>query len=261
MFLLKVMHKTGLKVTHEQINLDKSKFDKKELSLIDIEGLSRHELTVHFKEVDDDVILALRDFIRNQYKIPMKYIKCEHFQYVATKRDMMKSDEDGDYDYMYIEPLNNNYPLYIGYIPVNQSLPLDTSATLNINMHRMADLEPDYYFLRSNSIVAKDGIEDVIKKENKDSIYLKPWLQNVHIGSLDIDSKLIFKGKVAMTNTEVCNSMTLFGFNRDDDNKLFRIFTFNCYNILPKNIFEMMLKQPVNDQCKEFCEAVLKQCK
>jgi hypothetical protein len=249
----------GLKVELSEIKLDKSKFTPKELSLIDIEGLSRHVLTVHFEDINENAILAMRDFIRNQYKIPMKYITCEYYQYVACKREFKENKEAPSLpDYLYIEPLNNNYQSYIMYIPVNQSIPLDTSVIINIDETQMKDLKPNYYFFRSNDIQTSKDIESQILKANPQSIYKRPWLNNVHIGSLDIDSKLTFKGKVALSNVDVCNSLTLFGFNRDDDNKLFRIYTFDCFNVTPKNIFELMLKQPVGDECKEFCKAVLK---
>ena len=247
----------GIKVEKSQLNLEKSKFTKKELSLIDIEGLSRNIVTIHFKDINEKTCIALRDFIRNQYKIPMKFIECDFFQYVACKRDI-KDESEGIQDYLYIEPLNNNYAAYIRYIPVNQSIPLDTHVLINIDETESQN-KADYYFFRSNELETAKDIEEQIKKANPNSIYTKPWLNNVHIGSLDVNSKLTFKGKIALSNVDICNSLTMFGFNRDDDNKLFRVYTFNCFNVTPKNIFEMMLNQPIGEECKEFCKEVLKQ--
>ena len=246
-----------IKVETSRIELKASDFSKEDLELLDIEGLSRSFVTIQFKEINDQVIFALRDFIRNQYKLPMKYIECVNFQYQSVKRKPIKDKSGKMLDYLYIEPLNNNYPSYIRYIPINQALPLDTSILINIDETKMPNLEPNYYFLRSNSMITDKNIEDIIKKSKPSSKYLKPWLNNVHIGSLDIDSKLLFKGKVSLNNPEVCNSLTLFGFNRDDDNKLFRIFVYDCYNVTPKEIFEMMSKANVCKECKEFCEAVV----
>jgi hypothetical protein len=249
-----------IKVEQTRIELNAKDFTPKELSLIDIKGLSRSFLRVSFKEINDNVINALRDFIKNQYKLPMKYIEEVDYKYSACKR-APNNDKDNP-DYLYIEPLNNNYPCYIRYIPINQALPLDTNIIIDIDETKMPDLVPNYYFFRSNSLQTDPKIEETIKKIKPNSIYTKPWLQSVHIGSLDIDSKLFYKGKVAMINTDNSCSFTLFGFHRDDEHKYFEVFTYDCYNVVPKEIFEMMLKQPgINSDCKSFCEAVLSKTK
>lgn len=249
----------NIKVEQSRMDLNPKDFTAKELSLIDVKGLSRSFLTVRFDKIDDSTIAALRDFIKNQYKLPMKYIEMEDYKYISRKRDNSDVVKKGDApDYLYIEPLNNNYPCYIRYIPINQALPLDTIIIIDIDELKMKDLKPNYYFFRSNSMKTDDNIEEVIKKAKPKSICTKPWLENVHIGSLDIDSKLFYKGRVTMMNPNKCCSFTLFGFKRNDDEKYFKIFTYDCYNVTPKEIFEMMLEQPgIGNECKEFCKEVI----
>lgn len=253
-----------IKVTQRTLKPDLSKFTKDELKMLDDTGISRHIIDITIDKYDDDTYKALRDIINNQYKLPMKYIDCVFYRYAAYKRNNIIKNEDekgntnNNKDVLIIEPLNNNYEEYIRYIPINQSLPLDTNIVIDIDTSKY---EPNYYYFTSNTMKTDDNIEDIIKKERPDSITLKPWLDHAHIGSLDIDSKLTFKGRVRMVNQDIFNSFCLFNFRRDDEKHYFTIYTFDCFNITPKDILELMLKQNVTDQCKAFCKAVLSKLK
>lgn len=235
-------------------------FTAKELSLFDVEAFTRHFLTINWKKVTENEEQIMHDIIRHQYYLPMKCIECVNYVYRSCKRYHAKitNDENENEDYLYIEPINNNYPIYIKYIPINQSLPLDTNCVIDIDMEK-SKTPQNYYFLKSSSIKTDDNIESVILKENPKSVFKRPWPHSIHIGSLDIDSKLFFKGKVAYVNTEVCNSLTLFGFRRDDDNNVFTIFTYDCFNITPKTIFELLLTLPdIKPATKQFCNDIIK---
>jgi len=265
----------NIKVELSRIEVNPKDFNKKELTLIDCKGMSRTFLTITFDKFDDTTIEAVHGIIRNQYKLPMKWIECDEFSYKARKRDAKIAFKDTidkmtdefaknklkRCDYLYIEPLNNDYMRYIKYIPINQAIPLDTQFIIDINEDNIPTYKPGFYFFRSNSLKTDENIEQIIKKEKPSSHHLKPFLENVHIGSLDIDSKLLFKGRVALVNPDMCQSMTLFGFKRNDDLKYFKIFTYDCYNVRPVEIFEMMLKLPnLCKESQELCKAVIAKC-
>ena len=247
-----------IKVKLEFMSPDRKRFSPKELKLIDIEALSRHTMTITIPKYDKDTYTVLREIVANQFKLPMKYIECVDYRYCAKKHEMKNEQVDA---YLYIEPLNNDYPSYIRYIPINQSLPLDTNIVIDVDTEKLG-LPPNFYYIWSNNMQTDANIEQIIKKENPKSIFTRPWCNCCHIGSIDINSKFYYKGKVSLVNTDVFDSMSLFAFKRNDEKHYFKILTYDCYNVTPVDIIEKMLKQPgISEPTKEFCKEILKQCK
>ena len=244
----------GIKVTTRHVVPNKEKFNEKELTLYDIEGNSRWFLEVEIPEYNPNIKLAIKEIINNQYKLPAKYIECVDYRYCSKKYEVKNNNIVG---YLYIEPLNKNYPNYIRYMPINQSLPLNTSVILDIDTEKLG-LEPNFYGIWSNNLQTDSDIANIIKKENPKSITLQPWPLCYDIGSIDIDSKIYYKGKVSYVNNEMCNSISLFGFKRNDNKHYFKIFTYDCFNITPANILELMTKQPgISKETIDFCNYIL----
>ena len=68
--------------------------------------------------------------------------------------------------------------------------------------------------------------------------------------------------EVQYVDTEIIKSFSLFGFNRSDERKEFTIWTYNCFNVEPKEILELMLKQPkLESTTPKILQEIISKCK
>lgn len=228
-----------------------SDFTKEELKLIDIDGLQRNYLKITFKQLNDKVYFALRDIARCQYALPMKFLRPVpgSFIYVSQKSQMYGKEKDIRNASVTIEPLNPDVFHLISYTPINQSLPIGTVVTINVeNPFEIpnSEEEPERHFIWSSNLSTEEGIENKIKSENGKSIRTKPWIEKCHYCTIDVGSRLTAKYEVQMVDTEIVKSFSLFGFSRSDVEKTFILWTYKCFNVLPTDILNMMLNMDEN---------------
>lgn len=243
---------------------DYERFTKSELAMFDADGFSRYYLKIRVKDVNDAYMTGLRDIIRLQYNLPMKYLKPVPgmFSYVSQKSLIQGKEKDINLASVTIEPLNCDFNNVMQYTPINQSLPIGTIVTINesIPFDTLQDgSEPVRKLLWSNCLKCESDIKDVIKKKNPNSVRLEPWMKCCHYGAIDIGSKITGKYIVSYVDTSIIKSFALFGFKRSDVDREFVLWCFKCYNITPKDILESMLKHDsIGKHGKELVNTILK---
>ena len=239
----------SVKVEHHHLN--PKDFTKEQLKRIYLEGLSQWELIIKRNPKCDETVWsnAVNQIVLFKNSMPVKYLspvraKCE---YMAQKSQLTKNEEDKRKASIIIEPSNADYfNMVIPHIPINQSLPLDTIVSLEEETDYTGD-KAKRYFLWSSNLTTEKGIKEKIKSIKPDSICLEPWQPCVHIGSLEIGSKIIGKFKVEESNYKAQNSYQLYLFTRDADDKYFTISMYYYYNMLPKDLINMLLKMCKNE--------------
>ena len=171
-----------------------NKFSKHELSMFDADGFTRNFLVIKPKEINDTYYEVLQDILAHQYKLPVRYLQAvrESCMYVAQKSQMNGNDNDIRNASVVIEPLNADYINMIQYTPINQSLPLGTTVTLEVSVPfnresktvdgKTISVEPTRKFFWSSNLKTDKDIEIKIKAENPKSILTKPWMECVHYG-------------------------------------------------------------------------------
>lgn len=243
---------------------DMSKYTDEERFLLDAEGVSKHYVKLTIKDITDEYIAAVRDFAKHQYKLPMKFLKPIHeaYSYVAQKSQIVGDEHDPKNASVTIEPLNPNFPIMISYTPINQSLPLGTIVTIHESIPydwNPGDPPLERRFLWSRNLKTDDNITDVIKRANPNSINLNPWIMSNHYGSIDIGSTIDAKFEVSEVDPNIYESFAMFRFNRCDDKKEFVIYTYDCYNVTPKDVCALMSKT-YGKRCpemKKFCDEIV----
>lgn len=245
---------------------DASKFTKDELKRIDIDGLERNYLTITWSKLSDDEYFAMRDIAANQYKLPIRYLKPvpNSFSYIAQKSQLSGKEKDIKNAGIVVEPLNADFFNMISYTPINQSLPLGTMITIDVeNPFLTTDgTEPERKFIWSNNLRTDPDVESKIKQENPKSIRTKPWIRCCHYGAVDIGSRLTAKYECSYVDTEIIRSFSLFGFSRSDERKEFTIWVYKCFNVQPVQILELIKKQPnLEASTPKVLDAVLAKCK
>lgn len=238
-----------------------SDFSEAELKLIDIDGLQRNYLKITFKSLTDEVYFTLRDIAMLQYALPVKYLKNvpTSYSYVAQKSQMHGKDRDIKNASVTIEPLNPDIVNVIAYTPINQSLPIGTVVTIDVEIPFDVNAkgeEPERRFIWSRNLKTVDDVESKIKELNPSSITTKPWIDCCHYCAIDVGSKLTAKYEVEYVDTEIVKSFALFGFSRCDDKKEFTIWVYKCYNLLPIDVLKMLAK---NDRVLESSRKVIEE--
>jgi hypothetical protein len=269
-------------ITANQIDIDyhtfgpnAKDFTPEEQKLIDIQSLQRGELTITFKKLTDDAYLFMRDVARNQYKLPIKYLKLVpgSFEYVCQKSALFGKDLSVKNASVTIEPLHNDYATHIQYTPINQSLPLHTMVELAIDVPYTGD-DAKQQFIWSNNLSTIANIEKHIKQtfeeEHSEKVgynkcmTLKPWVECCHYGSVDIGSMIRAKFEVDYVDVDMFSSYCLFGFRRDEDDKecRFSIWCYRCYNLTPFHVLELLKEhENTTEEAKKVIDIVLEKGK
>ena len=254
-------------VEQYKVNLNKNDFTADELKLIDIEGLSRNYLKIEFKSLGDDEYFVMRDIAKLQYKLPIKYLKPvpNSFSYICQKSLISGNEKDIRNAAVTIVPLNPNVQKQISYTPINQSLPLGTIVTIDVDVEYTPsdpNITPQRRFIWSDNLKTDKNISEIIKRENPKSIYTKPWIQHCHYCAIDIGSQLNAKYEVAEVDLSIYASFSLFGFSRSDERKEFTIWTFNYFNITPVDVLKMISKQNnIEPNTKKIIEEIISKVK
>lgn len=221
------------------------KFTKDELKIFDADGFTRTYMKATASAVSDEYQDGIRDMLKLQYKLPVKYLKLSpgSYSYISQKSQIQGKEKDIKNASVTIEPLNCDYANLIQYTPINQSMPIGTVVTIDesIPFETLPNgEEPERMFIWSSNLKTDDGIESKIKSANPNSIRTKPWIECCHYGAIDVGSRISAKYVVSNVDTSIIKSFPLFGFRRSDEHKEFIIWTFKCYNITPKDILLMM---------------------
>lgn len=250
---------------------DMKAFSNEELKLFDADGFTRTYLKIKAKNIDDSYCKAICEIVGHQYKLPVKYLQPvkESCSYISQKAQLSGNEKDLRNANVTIEPLNADYTNLIQYTPINQSIPLGTIVTLEVDIpyESTADkngnlIYPKRKFFWSSNLKTDKDIEAKIKAENPKSIRTKPWIECCHYGSVDIGSQIRYKFVVQNVNTKIVKSFSLFGFRRFDETKEFVMFTFKAFNITPIDVLKMI--REMKDISKEtiiFIDEVLKSAK
>jgi hypothetical protein len=242
-------------------------FTKDELKLIDIDGLQRNYLKITFKQLTDEVYFTLRDITKCQYVLPVKYLHPVpgSYSYVSQKSQIFGKEKDIKNAGVTIEPLNPDIFNLISYTPINQSIPTGTIVTLDVSIPFDTlpnGEEPERQFIWSYNLKTDNDIEDKIKSENPKSIRTKPWIDKCHYCTIDIGSRVTAKYEVASVDTEIIRSFSLFGFSRCDDVKEFTIWSYKCFNVLPKDVLVLIKNMDIVDESsKKIIDEVLSKVK
>ena len=243
------------------------KFTKDELKIFDADGFTRIFMKVKPSEISNEYQDGLRDMLKLQYELPVRYLKLSpgSYSYISQKSQIQGKEKDIRNASVTIEPLNPDYANLIQYTPINQSLPLGTVVTLDesIPFETAPDgTEPERMFIWSSNLKTDDDIESKIKSEKPDSTRTKPWMECCHYGSIDIGSHISCKFTVSNVDTEIIKSFPLFGFRRSDGHKEFILWVFKCYNLTPKDILTLMLNhERLGDAGKNLIKAILEKYK
>lgn len=203
---------------------------------IDVEGLTRQVVRIIPSKINDDYYLACRDIARNQFRLPLKYLKPinQTFRYMARKSSLLNeksSIKDAD---LICEPLNPDIKHCISYTPINQELPIGTIFYIDESISY--DKDAIRYKLWSKNL--KSTYEKKLK-----GIYNKQFVLVDYNCSMDIGSELFCKFEVDWIDPERIKSMTMFtGPRRSEDPKdpFFEIAIYKCWNRTPLELFNLM---------------------
>lgn len=241
-------------------------FTKEELDMFDADGFSRYYMKCKIKDVNDEYMTGLRDILRLQYKLPIKYLKPVPgvFHYVSQKSLIIGNEKDINHASVVVEPINCDFVNCIQYTPINQSIPVGTIVTINesIPYDTFPDgSEPERKFLWSSNLRTIDDIENVIKSNTKDKQCkrVEPWIKCCHYGAVDIGSQITGKFVVSNADVNIIKSLALFGFKRSDEDKEFVIWNWNAFNITPRTILTLLNEHKELGECgKKLVEEMLK---
>ena len=232
---------SSVKTTYKALN--PKDFTPEELQLIDIDGLGRTYTTITFNKLSDAEYFFMRDIAYNQYMLPIKYLKPipNSYSYIAQKSQISGNEKDIKNASITIEPLNADFFNQISYTPINQSLPLGTVVTIDVEnpFDSVNGQLPERKFIWSNNLETDSNVKSSLKGKRT-----KPWIECCHYGAIDIGSRLTAKYEVQQVDTEIMRSFSLFGFSRSDERKQFTIWTFNYFNVSPIDVLQLMKKQP-----------------
>ena len=144
-------------------------------------------------------------------------------------------------------------------------MPIGTIVTLDVSIPFDTlpnGEEPERKFLWSYNLKTNTDIEDKIKSANPKSIRTKPWIDKCHYCSIDVGSRVTAKYEVALVDTDIVKSFSLFGFSRCDDKKEFTIWTYKCFNILPVDVLKLVKNMNnVDENSKKIIDEILSKTK
>lgn len=212
-------------------------FNENERKLIDIEALQRTYLKISFNELNEDTYTFMRDVAKLQYSLPVKYLKPipETFSYISQKSHIVGSDKNVKNAGVTIEPLNADINNMISYTPINQSIPLGTVVTLDVETDFESE-DASRKFIWSDNLKTTTDIIQKIQQAKPDSVFIRPWAGKCHYCAIDIGSHISGKYEVQNVDTSIMKSFQLYGIARSDEHKEFIIWTYHCYNVTPKDI-------------------------
>ena len=245
----------------ESIELSIVKPDLKDMSdkqknRIDVEGLTRWYLKINHKKggVDEDVLQNINQIITYKNKLPIKRLKCipELCNYISQKARISGESQDIREAPVIIEPLHNDmFNMVIPHIPINQAISEGTKVILSLDIP-FKGTDSVRKFIWSSNLTSDTNIKNDIIKNKPDSIYTNPWLDRVHISSMDLGSSIRAKFSVEKVDTSIHQSYQSFVFRRDSDDKYFEIGMYYCFNIRPEDLINMLLDViPKNEYLKE----------
>lgn len=255
------------KVTKYTYGPKASDFDSYEQDRFDIDGVTRNVLKIQFSALNDATYFAMREIAKNQYALPMKYLKpvSGTFSYISQKAQLIGNEKDIRNASVTIEPLNPDINNIISYTPINQSMPIGTPVIINVSTeYNIAQdgTAPTRKFIWSSNLETDADIESKIKAENPQSITTKPWVSNCHYCAIDIGSKLTAKYVVDRVDTSIAKSFSMFSFVRCDDDMTFEIWVHKAYNVMPTDIVRLVSQQPnVSDDVKAVLNEILEKAK
>lgn len=251
------------KITQYTYGPKASDFNAYEKDRFDIDGVTRNVLKIQFKELNDATYFAMRDIVKNQYALPIKYLKpvSGTFSYISQKSQLIGSEKDIRNASVTIEPLNPDIANVISYTAINQSIPIGTPVIINVTTDYSIAPDgtaPTRKFIWSNNLETDGDIETKIKSANPNSITTKPWIASCHYCAIDIGSKLTAKFTVEYVNTSIVKSFSLFSFVRCDDDKTFEIWVHKAFNILPIDVVRLVSQQDnISDEAKPVLKEIL----
>ena len=186
--------------------------------------------------------------IRNQYHLPMKYLKpFENNIYICQKSQLYgKSQNIKDAD-VTIEPLNIGFDKYISYIPIDQTLPEGTIFKCYVKNDYSSKTRK---FFDSSALL--ENVE--IDREHL------PFDPNLHIGCLDIGSEYNARFIVDNIDQTLFDSYAKFGFRTTEDS--ISILTYDFMNVKVKDILlevkEIVSKQEENKDVIPILDEMIK---
>lgn len=226
---------------------------------IDKEGMSRWFLKIYHKKdkLTEELINNINDVIVHKNALKVKYLKCQsELCYYISQKSRIAGQSEAKQDIrnapVVIEPLHNDiFNMVIPHIPINQSLPIGTKVIISIDIPFKGP-ESQRKFIWSSNIDYQQNMSDIIKSEKSNSIYLKPWLECVHISSIDLGSSLKGKFSVEETDPSLQQSYQIYTFRRDANDEYFELGMYVCYNMLPIDLVNKLLEElPKNEYLKE----------
>lgn len=205
----------------EKLNKDYLKYYTPETNIRTITTFT-HELKDEESKECYLINKAKAQIIRNQYHLPMKYLKpFENNIYICQKCQLYgKSQNIKDAD-ITIEPLNIGFDKYISYIPIDQTLKEGTIFKCYVKNDYSS---PTRKFFDSSSL-----LENVEIEKGK-----LPFDPNIHIGCLDIGSEYNARFIVDNIDQTLFDSYAKFGF-RTNENSI-SIITYDFMNVKVKDI-------------------------
>lgn len=231
-------------------------FTADELKLIDLEALQRTYMKITFKELNEDTYTFMRDVAKLQYTLPVKYLRpiADTFSYVSQKSHIVGNDKNVKNAGITIEPLNPDINNIVSYTPLNQSVPLGTVVTLDVETEFESETA-SRKFIWSDCLKTVADITEKIQAEKPNSIFIRPWAGKCHYCAIDIGSHVSGKYEVQYVDTSIVKSFQLYGMARCDDLKEFVIWVYHCYNLLPEDILKMISE---NDQSENTTKKMIK---
>ena len=243
----------------EKLNKDYKKYFTPEAHIrtvtkfiFNVDNKGMNDKTNENKETLKDFLInkTKAQIIRNQYHLPMKYLKpFENNIYICQKSVLYgKSQNIKDAD-ITIEPLNIGFDKYISYIPINQELPEGTIFKCYVKNDYSSNTRK--FFDSSALLNGKDDFKDI------------PFDKNIHIGCLDIGSEYNARFVVDNVDQSLFDSYCKFGF-RVSDNSI-SIITYDFMKVKVKDILrevkEIVEKQEGNKDVAPILEKMEKSLK
>ena len=237
------------KIEFEYVVPDISGFSDKQKGRFDKEGMSRWFLKIYHNKdkLTDAIINDINDVVISKNSLKIKYLKCspDLCSYISQKsRIQGETSEKQDIKNasVIIEPLHNDlFNMVIPHIPVNQSIPTGTSVVLSIDVPFKGS-DSLRKLTWSSNLDTDSKISETIKKNKPDSIYIKPWLDCVHMGSIDLGSSIKGKFTVSLLDTDLQQSYQIYTFRREAEDEYFELGMYVCYNMRPVDLIDKILE-------------------
>lgn len=204
---------------------------------IDTEGLTRWFLRINHKSgvITEEVLQAINEIARMKNKLKIKHLKpsSELCYYISQKARISGSNQDIRSASVVIEPLHGDmFNMIIPHIPINQALPLKTNVVLKVDVPFSGPDSMRKYLWSSNLMIDKESSASILSAKTN-SIFTRPLIDCMHIGSIDIGSEVSGKFTVEEVDTSIQQSYQIFTFNREAEDKYFELSMYFCYNMLP----------------------------